>query len=345
MYAATQGMPMAGSPIELVVSPDQGGSPPSHAEPFNDLPFIQSNVTGAHIVELRIWAGEFVHGLQVVYSLNGQLIEGARHVGRAVHHHPAKSFRLQPGETIVRLTGHCGDWIDHLIFTTSFGRSERFGTSQGGHPFSFDTPMGGHIIGFKGIYSNDMRSTLIQIGCVFVKPVMIQQQQQQPAYTAPSHYDHHGHHGGAGGVHGGGGLPPEFSLHARESNGMVMDVEGNNHKEMAHVIIYTRSGQANQRFRYEPIDGEWGYIVACHSGMVLDIMGANQSDGAEVIQYKRTGALNQLWNISPQRVGEPVTIRSKLNGKVIERHNLDQWSPVHMASHHDHQRQQWIIQG
>lgn len=64
-----------------------------------------------------------------------------------------KDLVLAPGEHIDQVYGRNGDLIDVLAFHTTFGRTETFGSSTGGHPFNLQVPgkvVKGFTCGFGG---------------------------------------------------------------------------------------------------------------------------------------------------------------------------------------------------
>ena len=62
-------------------------------------------------------------------------------------------FILGAGEHITEVSGRNGDLIDSLTLKTNLGRSQKFGTSTGGHPFSLSLAgqvVKGFTVGFGG---------------------------------------------------------------------------------------------------------------------------------------------------------------------------------------------------
>ena len=104
--------------------------------------------SGARIVEVRVEAGDFIDSVQMIYSLpNGRPIEAVRHGGEGGR---AASFRLEPGEYIVGLSGRCGSYVDSLRIHTNMRTSQLFGGRGGEREFRIDVPDGNQAIGFMG---------------------------------------------------------------------------------------------------------------------------------------------------------------------------------------------------
>lgn len=111
--------------------------------------FIDADVPmGARIVEVIVRAGDYLDSIQMIYSLpNGRPLEGARHGGNGGR---AASFRLDPGEYIVGLSGRCGQYVDSLRIQTNRRTSEIFGGRGGDVEYRIDVPDGNQVTGFMG---------------------------------------------------------------------------------------------------------------------------------------------------------------------------------------------------
>ncbi|MGW1995228.1 RICIN domain-containing protein [Embleya sp. NPDC001921] len=80
----------------------------------------------------------------------------------------------------------------------------------------------------------------------------------------------------------------------------VMDVTQASMDDGERVIIWGRTGGANQSFQIERVPPTGLYrIIASHSGKVLDVEGASMEKGAHVIQWSWHGGMNQLFAIGP----------------------------------------------
>jgi hypothetical protein len=111
--------------------------------------FVDPDVPmGARVVEVIVRAGDYLDSIQMIYSLpNGRPLEGARHGGNGGR---AGSFRLDPGEYIVGLSGRCGEYVDSLRIHTNRRTSELFGGRGGDREYQIDVPDGNQATGFMG---------------------------------------------------------------------------------------------------------------------------------------------------------------------------------------------------
>jgi jacalin-like lectin domain-containing protein len=111
--------------------------------------FVDGDVpAGASIVEVRVWAGDYVDSVQMIYNLpNGRSLEAVRHGGDGGR---AASFRLEQGEYIVGLSGRCGTYVDSLRIHTNTRTSQLFGGSGGDRDLQIDVPDGNQATGFVG---------------------------------------------------------------------------------------------------------------------------------------------------------------------------------------------------
>jgi hypothetical protein len=63
--------------------------------------------------------------------------------------------------------------------------------------------------------------------------------------------------------------------------------------------VWPYSGDPNQQWKLEPVEGGYYKIVARHSGKVLDVAGASLAEGAIVHQWTYASDHNQQWKIEP----------------------------------------------
>ena len=112
-------------------------------------PFSDTNIPqGARISEVRVYAGQYVDGIQAVYTLpDGRALEGPVHGGTSGGRNV---FRLDSGEYIVGISGRYGDVVDSLALRTNRRTSQAFGGRGGDRNFTFQVPAGNQAIGFMG---------------------------------------------------------------------------------------------------------------------------------------------------------------------------------------------------
>jgi Jacalin-like lectin domain len=111
--------------------------------------FVDSDIPEeARIVEVQVHAGEYVDSVQIIYSFpNGRPLEGAKHGGGGGR---TATFRLEPGEYIVGISGRCGTYVDSLRIHTNRRVSQPFGGGGGDREFRIDVPQGKQATGFAG---------------------------------------------------------------------------------------------------------------------------------------------------------------------------------------------------
>jgi len=103
---------------------------------------------GARISEVRVSAGNYIDGIQLVYTLqDGSTFEGPSHGGRGG---AGNAFKLDPNEYIVGISGRCGEYIDSVIIRTNRRSSPQFGGNGGRSQYSIDVPSGNQAIGLIG---------------------------------------------------------------------------------------------------------------------------------------------------------------------------------------------------
>jgi hypothetical protein len=99
------------------------------------------------VLGVIVRAGDFVDGIQLVYNVDGRPRFAGYHGGGGGKRY---EFWLEPGESITRISGKSGTYVDSIMFQTSTGRTARYGGGGGGNPFSYDIPTGYHLIGLWG---------------------------------------------------------------------------------------------------------------------------------------------------------------------------------------------------
>jgi len=102
----------------------------------------------ARVVEVRIRSGEMVDSVQMVYGLrDGRTVMGPRHGGPGGG---LNSFRLDPDEYIIGLSGRHGKYLDSLRIITNKRTSPAYGGRGGSGDYRVDVPPGNQAIGFTG---------------------------------------------------------------------------------------------------------------------------------------------------------------------------------------------------
>ena len=110
--------------------------------------YTDSQTQGLIVTEVRIWHGSRIDAIQFVYkNKQGGKIEGTKHGGNGG---TLSVFMLQPGETIVKITGKHGTVIDSMQLLTSNGREQRWGGSGGSVNYTYSAPPGSSIFGLFG---------------------------------------------------------------------------------------------------------------------------------------------------------------------------------------------------
>jgi hypothetical protein len=111
--------------------------------------FLDSEMPyGARITEIRMQVGQYIDGIQAVYTLSdGTTVEGPFHGGRGGS---TQVFRLESNEYITGISGRHGTYIDSLQIHTNRRTSSRYGGSGGRQDFRIDVPSGNWAVGLIG---------------------------------------------------------------------------------------------------------------------------------------------------------------------------------------------------
>ncbi len=116
---------------------------------------------GSRVVEVRIYAGDTIDSLQMIYSLpDGRTTAGSKHGGRGGN---PNTFRLDADEYITGISGRFGNTVDSLRFHTNRRTSPNYGGRGGSQDYRAEVPSGYQAMGFKGRAGN----TIDAIGLVY----------------------------------------------------------------------------------------------------------------------------------------------------------------------------------
>ena len=106
------------------------------------------------------------------------------------------------------------------------------------------------------------------------------------------------------------------------NSGKALDVWNWSTADGGEIRQYTRTGAANQQFRFVSSGGGYYRLKSRHSGKVLDVVGASTADGARVQQYTDYSVNNQQWSLTGLD-NNSVRFISRNSNKALEVYN---WS-------------------
>ncbi|MEG1108350.1 MAG: RICIN domain-containing protein [Oscillospiraceae bacterium] len=105
------------------------------------------------------------------------------------------------------------------------------------------------------------------------------------------------------------GTGPEngtYIIHSKANTNQVFDITNGSNADGASLILYKKSGEANQSFIIEKV-GNYYTIVAKHSGKAISAP-VKAGKGSELVQSRYTGADNQLFDIKTDSKGKTTII-------------------------------------
>jgi hypothetical protein len=113
------------------------------------IPFTDMQIPpGARVSEIRIFSGDAVDSVQMVYTLpDGRTYAGARHGGGGGQ---MNTFRLDSDEYIVGISGRFGDHLDSIQIHTNKRNSPLYGGSGGDRDYRIDVERENQAVGFLG---------------------------------------------------------------------------------------------------------------------------------------------------------------------------------------------------
>jgi len=112
--------------------------------PFSDMQIS----SGARISEIRVFSGNAVDSVQMVYELpDGRSSTSPRHGGGGGQ---MNVFRLDSDEYVVGISGRFGEYVDSLRIHTNKRTSPMYGGNGGDQDYRIDVERGSQAIGFLG---------------------------------------------------------------------------------------------------------------------------------------------------------------------------------------------------
>lgn len=104
--------------------------------------------SGAKIHAVRVNAGLYIDGIQVIYrDASGQVVEMRHLGGQSGWRH---TFTLDDDEYVTGVSGRSGNYIDSLRIHTNKRTSEQFGGPSGANEYHFEASGSGEIAGLVG---------------------------------------------------------------------------------------------------------------------------------------------------------------------------------------------------
>ncbi len=129
-------------------------------------PFADAQPAGARAVEVRVWFGERVDAVQMIYALpDGRTVAGPRHGGGGGN---PGSFRLERDERVVGISGRWGEGIDSIRIHTDKRDSTLFGGGGGDHDYHISIPRDSEAVGFAGRAGEFLDAIGLTYGPIFV---------------------------------------------------------------------------------------------------------------------------------------------------------------------------------
>ncbi len=163
------------------------------SEFFDDRNFLSELSSFSHIVEIRVWSREFIHGIQILYEIDDQaetlgeredkpkvqsrslfsrrkLMETPVYRGSVHTTEYQMKINHRAGEFVIGVEGTFKEWIESLTIVTN-KQKQTFGSvsknpAYGAQNFICDVPQGHRVLGFQGCFGMHLHA----IG-VFHQPV------------------------------------------------------------------------------------------------------------------------------------------------------------------------------
>jgi hypothetical protein len=132
---------------------------------FDDRNFLLHNASLSSLCVIKVWARDFIHGVQLTYSVNGEHVTAPARLGKVHTTEHVLKLHHSDGEYVVGVEGTYKEWLETLTIITN-RRSHTFGGNvdhrqQKWRPagskakpihFKCEVPLGHRVVGFEGGY-------------------------------------------------------------------------------------------------------------------------------------------------------------------------------------------------
>jgi len=138
---------------------EQVGKAKHGEEGFDDWDWLSSKFNYA-LAEVKVWHdGQFVHGIQFFYHLDGTKKSPGKHCSEK-NGLQCATLVLNEGEHITKMLVQAGDWLDAVTFVTDRGQRLHAG-GQGGAHYKVIAPENHHIVGVGGATKDHLENLRI----------------------------------------------------------------------------------------------------------------------------------------------------------------------------------------
>ncbi|MBZ5497514.1 MAG: hypothetical protein LAP85_14020 [Acidobacteriia bacterium] len=232
---------------------------------------------GARVIEVRIRSGDKIDSVQMMYALaDGRSVQGPRHGGSGGG---LNTFRLDPDEYIIGLSGRCGDQVDSLRIHSNKRTSALFGGRGGNRDYRIDVPAGYQAVGFAGRAGDLMDA----IGLIYT-PVPRRRAILSPTQVAPARFAQTQLAGGRGGNPFSDQEAPEGARIAE------VRVRGGDQIDAVQLIYLTLDGRLVEGPRHGGSGGNERIFRLDRDEYIIGIAGrcGDNVDSLRIITNKRT---------------------------------------------------------
>ena len=146
---------------------------------FDDRNFLTSSAPLSSLCVIRVWSRDYIHGLQLTYSVRGEHVTTPAYLGKVHTTEHVLKLHHSDGEYVIGVEGTYREWLETLTVITNrrshtFGgnvdhRQQKWapaGSKQKAVSFRCEVPSGHRVVGFEGGYGVHLHN----LG-VFTQPI------------------------------------------------------------------------------------------------------------------------------------------------------------------------------
>ena len=132
---------------------------------FDDRNFLTSNASLSSLCVIKVWSRDYIHGLQLTYSVHGDHVTTQPYLGKVHTTEHTLKLHHSDGEYVIGVQGTYKEWLETLTIITNrrshtFGgnvdkRLEKWapaGSKTKAIAFTCEVPAGHRVVGFEGGY-------------------------------------------------------------------------------------------------------------------------------------------------------------------------------------------------
>ena len=136
----------------------------------------------------------------------------------------------------------------------------------------------------------------------------------------------------------------DYQIVTALDNDRVLDISQANNASKFQVILWSKNGDKNQRFRFREVGGG-KYMIVSGTGAVLEVPNNSSANGTQLLGGQANNASNEYFEIFPSQNVKGGYIIKTFNGKAVDvcEGKDAKGTPIIQWDYNGGKNQSWII--